>query len=92
MSIIIISVLIGLGHSVSWGLSSWLNWQWMKNGTIIPSGSFTSKYGHKASFVLKGLSVFVLLNVLISFKWWVVLTTGIMLFIGGEMDKQTAGL
>ena len=74
---------LGLGLSVLWGLSEWVKWQHMKNGTILARGAMTGAYGNIISLIVKILCLVILVAFLSTLKLWLIVSAAIMWFIGG---------
>jgi hypothetical protein len=80
VAIYAVSVTIGL--ALFWGAGSWLKWQHMKMGTIIPRGSLTGKYGHVAAVCIKWSCVAVLVLLAVYWVWWAVALVVPVWFLG----------
>ena len=76
------AVCISVGLALVWGAGSWLKWQQMKNGTIIPRGSLTGRYGSTGSFCLKLTSVVVLVSLAFAWVWWAFMLLAPVWFLG----------
>ncbi len=79
------SVLYGLGLSLIFALVLWFSWQSMKKATIIAAGSIPVKYGGGVAVVLGVLGVVGVVEVLLSLRWWALLTGSLTYFVGGWM-------
>lgn len=74
---------IGLGLSLLWGLSEWIKWQHMKNGTILARGAIPGTYGNIISSIVKIICIVILVTFLSTLKVWLIVSVGLMWFIGG---------
>jgi len=77
------SLLLGLCLSVLWGIASWLKWQHMKSGTILPTGSFTEHRGGTVGYIINVVCIGITLSFMSELGWWLILSIAIFLFIGG---------
>lgn len=82
MEIKLIPIILGLILSLFYGIGSWLKWQSMKNGTIIPNGALTGKYGNIASFIIKSICLIIILYFIHVLHWWIIASGLIMFFLG----------
>jgi hypothetical protein len=83
MELFIYSLVIGFLLSVPWGLASWFKWQNMKNGTILPAGAFTEKYGSTVGYIINAICIGVALSFFSKLSWWLIFSIAIFLYLGG---------
>jgi hypothetical protein len=83
MDIAISALVAGILLSPVYGIGSWLKWQSMKVGTILPKGALTGSYGGMLSLVIKGICFVTLFFLFRVFSWWVAASLIIMWFVSG---------
>ena len=79
----VVSIILGIALSLVWGLASWLQWQPLKDDTLIPVGEYTVKYGVPIALTLKGICILVLIASSSLLIWWTAVSVVMMLLIGG---------
>jgi hypothetical protein len=91
----LIAVGVGIVLSPFFGLGSWLKWQPMKVGSLIPTGSATARYGQGMGWVLQIPCWLALLSFVEYLHWWVVLASGVMWFVSDwlatVLERQVYG-
>jgi|GEM_PF-4030515 len=59
-NLMIFLILVGIACTFPWGVGTWMRWQGMKKGTFIPAGAFTSIHAKTVNFILKVVSIVVI--------------------------------
>lgn len=81
VEIAIKSSIIGL----IWGIGNWTLWQTLKEGTIIPSGSVTLRYGAVMSVTLKAIALIAILFQIQDFGWMIIPILLIVWYLGSKV-------
>ena len=79
----LIAVGVGMVLSPFYGLGSWLKWQPMKVGSLIPTGRATGNYGRGIGWFLQIPCWLALLSFVEYLHWWLVLAVAVMWFLAG---------
>lgn len=82
MRIYFLALKVALVLSPFWGFGTWMKWQTMKVGTIIPTGGFTGRNGSTVSFLIKTFCVIALLLLIELMEWWFIPSGVLMWLIG----------
>ena len=69
-------------------ISNWLIWQNLKEGTIIPRGFLTCKYGFTLGWAIKILYYIIILYLSFNYTWLCVLTIAVTWFISGWISTD----
>lgn len=77
------SLFLGLCLSVIWGIATWLKWQHMKHGTILPTGSFTERHGGTIGYIINAVCIGITLSFMSTLGKWLFLSITTFLFLGG---------
>jgi len=78
------AILIGMGFSIPYGFANWVGWQSLKQGSLIPCGSVTGKYGAAFGVLLKISCIILMLFSFLVVGWWFLLSFCVMWFVGGR--------
>lgn len=82
---LIYSVILGIVFAVPYGMANWAGWQSLKQGSLLPYGAFTGRYGLTLNVFLKTVCIIVLIIVSFLLHWWVLLTFFIMWLLSGKI-------
>ena len=74
--------------SISYGIGHWMVYQGKKEGTLIPSGSFTLRFGLVIAFVLKGLCYGVIIWSWFKYQWFILAIIPVMWIISGFLARR----
>src|SRR5690554_6558484 len=74
--------------SIPYGIGHWMLLQEKKNGTLIPIGSFTSKYGFISSIILKGICCLIIIWFVFKYNWLNLFVIPIMWVISGFIARR----
>ena len=81
-------IILCLVLSLPYGIGHWLVLQERKKDTLIPVGSWTSKYGFLVSLLLKGFSYLLIIWISFKYSWYFILVTPVIWIISGFLARR----